>query len=923
MAEYKQINKGIFVTDLVGTKKAVEIPPNKIWQYSSEKELKSCKKKAEKRPILLIGFDTEFQSPEAITREQIAEGEGKYKVLSYQYYCKILNESDEEGLVELEWEGLCVPEINDDGTEKRLKLSEFILLALGAGFDEYQNLFIPEEVYLVGHFTKADLPAFSDFGEFTKVELDNIRRTLVDLKGSIRYQFYDEDNEDNPFCNIDINLRDTILLAPTMAKSLADLGEIVGFKKLKLADDVNEDKKLKSNMEQYRNENWDRFREYAIRDSVVCVKYFEKVLQNNFEITGKYNVPFTLSSIGTDLVIAGWISDGENYLELLGKEQIDYETYSKKIARKIKGTHTSSLSKVYFQEAFATETYHGGRNEQYWFGPGFEDDWYDYDLQSAYPTAMAMIGRPSWNKLRVLQGKKEVKNLNFDDLAMLQVIFKFPSKTRYPVLPVRALGGNIIFPIEGESYCTVAELKLAEKLGVKWDLQYGVYIPTDKSKPIFADFIKGCIKRRSEHPKGSFENYFWKEVGNSTYGKTAQGLRKKRAYDIRSDETKPIPESKLTNPFFSSFITGFVRASLGEMMNALPDDKMVFSVTTDGFLTNATPDQLMQASKGELAKRYLDSRTKLIDEHDDITEIKHRIRQPLGWRTRGQATLKRGPDGKKGDPKPIVCAKAGIKVEHYFDEEQQNIEIVEKFLNRSPSDKVVFRPFISVKDQLRFDNDNVPYLLERKLSMEFDLKRMPFGACETTFRFNDQEYAHVSYHTKPWNDLSEFKSVRDLWEDYIGSTEYRNVNIKTLDDLKAFVQFANERSNIAPENKSHMSRTYGALRRIRRSMVTAFFKSHAGFSPTDVMNFGTNQNVKFAEILTSCGVPATNQDVANDKNKPFEFGIVPNTAEARIILKKLKSKHFPQLKIEDLIWKGKGLTIKLHGNDPFIAKLSP
>ena len=62
-----------------------------------------------------------------------------------------------------------------------------MIFALGSGFEKYKNLVIPDEVYLVGHFTKADLPAFSDFAEITKNELDSIRRTLVDLKGSIKY----------------------------------------------------------------------------------------------------------------------------------------------------------------------------------------------------------------------------------------------------------------------------------------------------------------------------------------------------------------------------------------------------------------------------------------------------------------------------------------------------------------------------------------------------------------------------------------------------------------------------------------------------------------------------------------------------------------------------------------------------------------
>jgi hypothetical protein len=46
-----------------------------------------------------------------------------------------------------------------------------------------------------------------------------------------------------------------------------------------------------------------------------------------------------------------------------------------------------------------SECYHGGRNEQFWFGPAFDDTWIDYDLAGAYPTSMAAIGTPLWDEI--------------------------------------------------------------------------------------------------------------------------------------------------------------------------------------------------------------------------------------------------------------------------------------------------------------------------------------------------------------------------------------------------------------------------------------------------------------------------------------------------------------------------------------------
>lgn len=918
MATYKQPNTQTFTLNLEGDKIDLSIPPNGIWTYESSAARKQAIKTAVKRPILLIGFDTEFQSPEALSREQVTQGLGRYEVLSYQFYCKIINPTNVPELQELEWEGLCVPEIGEDGLEKRISLADFLIFALGSGFKEHKGLVIPDETYLVGHFTKADLPAFHDFAVVTKQEFDSIRRTFVDLNGSMKYEFMDEKTGFN-VGSLEVNLRDTYLNAPTMAKSLANLGEIVGFEKIKLADDVLEEKELKSNMRNYRNNNWEMFRDYAIRDCVVCAKYFEQVLNTNYEITGKYKTPFTLSSIGMELVLQSWKARGWDSNKILAKEHAEDKVWSKKFGHYLEKKTLRTISNVYFQEAFATETYHGGRNEQFWFGPCFEDDWYDYDLQSAYPTAMALIGKPKWQKLKVIQKKKQLKDIQFDDLCFLHVKFKFPDTVRYPVLPVRSFGGNLIFPLEGESYCTIAELRLAENLGVKYSLEYGVFIPSKKEQPIFKDFIQDCIEKRVEHKKGTFHNYFWKEVGNSTYGKTAQGLRMKRAYDIRSDETKPIPESKLTNPFFSSFITGFTRATLGEMMNALPEDKMVFSVTTDGFLTNANPEELENASHGIFAERFYDSRKLLINKSEPVTEIKHQIRQPLGWRTRGQATIKKGVEPLEEGAKNLVCAKAGIKVEHYFDDEQQNIEIVEKFINRKPTDTVIFRPFISIKDQLRYDNDNVEYILEKVLSMEYDWKRNPIAGTNCTFEFNNHKHTHLCINTKPWKSVDEFRQIRERWDDYKKQKDHKIVNLKTVDQLELFFEFANERLNIGEGNRAYMKRGNGAANRVKLEIISALFHSQAGFKPIDVEKIKSKINKKVASILTSSGIECSAQDVANHKNRKWETGRVPNTDTARELLERLKTEYWHNLNIDAFIWSGIGLTLKLH-DDPFIEK---
>ena len=195
----------------------------------------------------------------------------------------------------------------------------------------------------------------------------------------------------------------------------------------------------------------------------------------------------------------------------------------------------------------------------------------------------------------------------------------------------------------------ISEILLAHRLGATLKIQWGVEIPSKRHKldsnefHPFKDFTKYCVNQRGKHDKGSLQNLFWKELVNSTYGKTAQGLQVRRMYDLVDRDMKELVPSSITNPAFASYITAFCRATLSEVMNKLPKEVVVFSVTTDGFLTNATPQQLEDSSHGTLCKYYRESRRKILDlerkEEPEIFEVKHICRQLIGWRTRGQSTL--------------------------------------------------------------------------------------------------------------------------------------------------------------------------------------------------------------------------------------------------------------------------------------------
>ena len=282
------------------------------------------------------------------------------------------------------------------------------------------------------------------------------------------------------------------------------------------------------------------------------------------------------------------------------------------------------------------------------------------------------------------------------------------------------------FPSKVSAYCSSSEIAVARELGAYLEILDGRIFPTDPSTRPFRPFIKDCITKRKEHAKHSFEAMFWKEISNSTYGKTAQGLREKRVYDMRDQAMKQLPPSAITNPFFASYITSLVRALLGEIMNEIPRNRIVFSATTDGFITDATEREIADAQTKTLAKLFMEARRDLTGS-DLILERKHSVQQLLGWQTRGQATLKPGEPNPDDPTSSMILARGGIATpaENEGDTELDNDFIVRLFFERTPNTSIPSVVFTSVQDMVEHDADLVEKTLTRSLNMEFDWKRRP------------------------------------------------------------------------------------------------------------------------------------------------------------------------------------------------------
>lgn len=837
---------------------------------------------------MIVGFDTEFVTPsKPVTNEDIKSGKAEYEVLSYQFHAKTLDG--------LEWSGIALCEDHE-----RMSFSDFITFVIAKGIEDLKIDSLPDRIYLVAHYNRADIPAFDDRDALIK-RLNSIRKSII-TRGApikIKYNFPHEDDdwmgqrEEDDECIVHIHIRDTILLAPAGSKSLSEIAKLVGTQKIILSEDPAKERFYKNKMNVLLKEDWPLFRRYALNDAEVCVRYFEYLSNKYLEYMGTRKLPGTLSNIGVKLLVDNWKSQQPpiHPLYAVGKERVAESVWNAQTQKFVTAKRNVYLEELHWHLDFATECYHGGRNEQFWFGPSFEDDWSDYDLTSAYPTAMALIGSPIWEGIRP---STKLEDFTPDKFGFCCVDFEFPEDTRYPTLPVRTKNG-IIFPLSGRSYCCTPEIAVALDLGCKLTFRHGVIIPQRPEPKVFENFLTTTIKRRAEAPN-KLENQFWKELTNSCYGKTAQGLRRKRVFNISEEKSMPLSESEITNPYYAAFITSLVRAVLGEMINALPDDKLVFSLTTDGFITNATGEEIEAAQQGRMCRLFAQSRLALSGK-SEILSKKHAVRQVLGWKTRGQATL---IPGNERDVNPVVLAKGGIQAPPMMTEtDEQNSYIVNLFFERHGEQTYIVDTHTSLRDMVFHHADLVTKSFRRKLNMEYDFKRFPSAAVDAVVRFDGREIKHLAFSTKPWASIAEFKQVRSLVDDYIKETSRRC--LKTKRDYEVLADFFDTRRSLPVSEQKYLKKTGEAdLKRLRRDLCCAFKQGMAGLDEYADMTANEFAAVLLSSGLAKYGVPCSRADVQNGKKSAFKPHATPRMDRVIEVIKSVREK-LPKLDIDEIL----------------------
>jgi hypothetical protein len=137
--------------------------------------------------------------------------------------------------------------------------------------------------YLIGHLTAADLSILKDFEDFKK-EFDIVNGSFVTLKKPLLID------------NVNLILRDTMLLAPGGSKSLASIGSLYGegFNKIDIGDKIKD-------MEEFLKRDYESFKAYAMQDALICLTHALFMEEFHFRL-GVVGIPLSLASLSSSYI---------------------------------------------------------------------------------------------------------------------------------------------------------------------------------------------------------------------------------------------------------------------------------------------------------------------------------------------------------------------------------------------------------------------------------------------------------------------------------------------------------------------------------------------------------------------------------------------------------------------------------------------
>ena len=724
--------------------------------------------------VLQIGLDTEYEQ----------NGINKNDIISYQLYMPAYN--------------LGVIFYTNPKNYKRFELETFFQL-INEVFN-HANYY--KEIDIISHFSVAEMNSFDNYKEFIKDhKFDRNIQMIQKSFATITPINYKYTSASNHIKNAKITLSDTWLMSGK--ESLKEITSSSNFniKKIEL------EKGQISNMKKLLKDNKTLFDKYSIIDSYLTVEYNNKFYETLNKEFGIQDRILTASSISAKVFQKRF---GDKTDELLGQ-------YPVTIRKQLPEGKIQNLTIKKFKRGIAhlKDSYYGGRNETFCSGISRNKEWGDYDLKSAYPTALLILQDIDWdNKIGITN--RDLNKISFNDLGIVTLKFKFKDNVMMPGFPIKdESNGGLIFVKEGETTIPLQELYMSIKndlLDMKNTQIITGYKFIRKSTRDISELVTEMVEKRNKFSKETLENKFYKLINNSLYGKFTQGVEDKNLLDFFNStpdngefnfsdlEYHKQRQSPIYNPGIAAFITGTVRALVTEQMNYIESKQWakVISVTTDGYMLNVklTEEQINELNKLPFTSEVEKIRNILIGERG-VLELKHyssdntqniSVKTRCYWMNDEKAKA-------TNEMNKILISRGGAQSQG---SKSKDMDYMTRLLATACNNTEIDIYHMTNSIDMLSGSDLVRKKSKRSFNLDYDFKRLPNLETATNEEINykdennlDQKSSRITFNTKPFKDFKEYQQIKQNYVTYLStSKQAKAINkLRTVDEMNSFLEY--------------------------------------------------------------------------------------------------------------------------------------
>lgn len=595
-------------------------------------------------------------------------------------------------------------------------------------------------------------------------------------KGSEPWKFYP----------VNITFRDTMCYAPEKNSSLAALGKTVGVEKIRLAETKDEEDAIKSDMLTYMREQFYDFLSYGAEDSLITLLYGSKLwgVNKDWCVTSTSGATAVGKKViceylGVSVDKKGKYSPAEFNRKFRGLKTVScgMEETAYGFKRKTETVCVSSERENLYR--YASKAFSGGFNMSSLLGVYSNILTWDFDLCNAYPTGLCCIAdidydNPDGCIERVFFNEKITIGAFHSpcDPLFAVIDYEFPEECLFPCI-AKHCDGTVIFPRKGKDvYASGPSIYLALQLGATVHVRSGFMAKVRYREPMQKSFSLRAVMKQLVNDrtvtkklfgKGSLEDNTIKNFSNAFYGKVAQNVVEKNTWDGWNEEMENLGLSSVTNPELACLVTDVVRCMLiGTLNELVSGGHKAFSATTDGFITNASLDELNRCENFGFRRMFEQCRLFLSDGQDPtIWEPKHAQEFLLNTTTRCNTGF--GYGEYKG-----VNAHGGYKTGLDEDTLEDRREMLRVITQRTGSVAMKYTRFVSLKEMQRSRCDFHTTEEEKKLRFNFDMKRKPVKDSfeKVTGSFLGIDYEYMNFDTVPFEDDEEFLLYRSVSEGF-------------------------------------------------------------------------------------------------------------------------------------------------------------